>query len=354
MIPWPLLAEILLCGVTIGGAIVLVTVLARLPAAARLGGPLALLALAVAAYAAELAPGLGARLQAIALLQVAAAALICSAVGLLWLCIRIVFEDSVITWRSWVPAAGLAAIGVGALSVQGPPRQALLIAYYAGCIALGLKGVGLVLGGWRNDLVAARRRLRLPLAGLAVLCSTYVLADTLAGAATRAGLVQSWFTLWREAALAALVVMAAAILAARLHRRADPSRTGKAAWDDGRLIRNLEAAMVEREVWRREGLTIRDLAREMGAPEYRLRRAIHEGLGHRNFPSFVNAYRIQAAQQRLTSSPPPQTTVATVAFETGFSSLSAFNRAFKEAVGQTPTEWRRGAAVSAAPQSLSV
>src|SRR6202000_300593 len=63
------------------------------------------------------------------------------------------------------------------------------------------------------------------------------------------------------------------------------------AVDDGLLLR-LERLMTVERAYRREGLTIGSLSAELGVPEYRLRQLINEGLGHRNFSSFVNGYRL--------------------------------------------------------------
>jgi AraC-like DNA-binding protein len=68
---------------------------------------------------------------------------------------------------------------------------------------------------------------------------------------------------------------------------------------------------------------------------------INDHSGHRNFAAFVNARRIDAAKRRLADPAHARTTVAAIAFELGFGSLGPFNRAFKEATGKTPTEWRR-------------
>ncbi len=104
------------------------------------------------------------------------------------------------------------------------------------------------------------------------------------------------------------------------------------------------------EAWRREGLTIGALAEEVGVPEHRLRRLINDNLGHRNFAAFVNTRRIEAAKALLADPAQARTTVAAIAFELGFGSLGPFNRAFKEATGKTPTEWRARANASPKPE----
>lgn len=106
------------------------------------------------------------------------------------------------------------------------------------------------------------------------------------------------------------------------------------------VLRRVRAAM-DQGAWRREGLTIGALASDLGVPEHRLRRAINTGLGHRNFSSFVNQARIQAAKAQLRDPDLGTLTVLEICYDVGFSSLGPFNRAFKEVTGMSPTAWRR-------------
>jgi AraC-like DNA-binding protein len=106
-------------------------------------------------------------------------------------------------------------------------------------------------------------------------------------------------------------------------------------------LERLKRLMETDEAWRREGLTIGEVAEAVGVPEYRLRRLINDHLGHRNFADFLNAYRIASAKTRLSEPELARTTVATIAFDVGYGSLGPFNRAFKAYTGATPTEWRR-------------
>ena len=60
---------------------------------------------------------------------------------------------------------------------------------------------------------------------------------------------------------------------------------------------------------------------------------------NKNFYDFVNTYRV-AEFKRLISMPRNQhLTLLSVAFDCGFNSKSSFNRYFKKATGQTPSEY---------------
>ncbi|MCK0142770.1 helix-turn-helix domain-containing protein [Aliiroseovarius sp. F20344] len=109
---------------------------------------------------------------------------------------------------------------------------------------------------------------------------------------------------------------------------------------DPALIARIQDVMAN-SVWREEGLTIGTLAGKLAVPEHRLRRAINQGLGHRNFSSFINRARIEAACAALTDPTQLNVTVLEIAYNVGFASIGPFNRAFRAEVGQSPTEYRR-------------
>jgi len=61
----------------------------------------------------------------------------------------------------------------------------------------------------------------------------------------------------------------------------------------------------------------------------------------RNFNDFMNYYRIQAAKNLLSDQHFQNFTIASIAFDTGFNSLSSFNSAFKKFEGITPSSFRK-------------
>ena len=110
---------------------------------------------------------------------------------------------------------------------------------------------------------------------------------------------------------------------------------------DQRALTALAHIMTSERAYRQDGLTIATLAHQLGMPEYKLRRLINQGLGHRNFNSFVNSYRIAEVKAALADPQQAEVPVLTLALDAGFSSLGPFNRAFKAETGVTPTEYRR-------------
>ena len=104
----------------------------------------------------------------------------------------------------------------------------------------------------------------------------------------------------------------------------------------------LDAAMAA-FVYREPGLSIGALADKLDVPEHRLRALINQRLGYRNFSAFLNAHRIADACAWLSDPAKVDLPVLTLAMDLGYGSLAPFNRAFRDATGQTPTDYRRAA-----------
>ncbi|MFO7891996.1 MAG: helix-turn-helix transcriptional regulator [bacterium] len=86
-------------------------------------------------------------------------------------------------------------------------------------------------------------------------------------------------------------------------------------------------------------LSIQDLAEECGIPAYHLSQIINEQF-NQNFFDFINRYRIEEAKKLLTDSVKKHYTILAVAYEVGFNSKSAFNKAFKKYTHETPSQFR--------------
>ena len=103
-----------------------------------------------------------------------------------------------------------------------------------------------------------------------------------------------------------------------------------------RLLKHMTAELPHRD----EEMTIAKLASQLGVQEYRLRRHINGALGHRNFAAFLNGYRLAEVKSALADPTQKDVPIITIALDAGFGSLGPFNRAFREAEGMTPSEYR--------------
>lgn len=107
------------------------------------------------------------------------------------------------------------------------------------------------------------------------------------------------------------------------------------------LIDKIQHQMLDQELYRQEKLTIGKLAEALDEQEYRVRKVINQEMGYRNFIDFINSYRIREASDLLKDRTKSNLTILEIAYKTGFNSIGPFNRAFKQASGLTPTEFRR-------------
>jgi AraC-like DNA-binding protein len=143
------------------------------------------------------------------------------------------------------------------------------------------------------------------------------------------------------------VALAAALLRLRVEQPAlvpiprPPAPADTLDQQDQRLAERLRTVMDQERAYREAGLTIASLAERLNVPEYRLRRLINQRLGHRNFVTYVNGFRLTEARQALADPAQVRVPVLTIALDAGFQSIGPFNRAFKALTGATPTEYRR-------------
>jgi len=109
---------------------------------------------------------------------------------------------------------------------------------------------------------------------------------------------------------------------------------------DKQLREKLVHAMNEGLAFKDPKLSIVTLASKIGVSQHRLRSLINQSMGYKNFSEFVNTYRIEDVKSVLTDEKKEHIPILTLALDSGFNSLSSFNRAFKNSESITPTEYR--------------
>jgi AraC-like DNA-binding protein len=281
-----------------------------------------------------------------------------------WLWARAAFDDD-FTLKRWHGALWLAIVAIGfAVSLgwtdwptfaRGGAKFLAIVA-----LALALSAGRQTVKTWRADLVARRRRLRFAVLAINIVSIAMVAGSGFTSAPiTGLGASGSLVTALSLFVLAMLVgfgffgaktavptIDATAAIASgdarREARAANRDRAGPSTIDPI-LLRRLDHLMTVERVYRQEGLSIGALAAKLDLQEYRLRQAINEGLGYRNFNAFLNRYRIDDAKAALSDPSQREVPVLTIAMDAGFQSIGPFNRAFKADTGTTPAEFRREA-----------
>jgi AraC-like DNA-binding protein len=96
-------------------------------------------------------------------------------------------------------------------------------------------------------------------------------------------------------------------------------------------------------------LHLKDVADELGVSAEHLSRLFHRSTGLR-FREYLAEARVQTVCEALQNSGRP---IAEIAHDSGFSTLSRFNRCFREHRDMTPREWRKRALRHAAPAPVA-
>jgi AraC-like DNA-binding protein len=306
--------------------------------AARLG---AAFALGTAAYAITSAPGFDriAGTWSLPLLALSAGNNV-----VFWIFSAALFEDD-FRPRWWHGGLWLVMVAAGLWFCVAPSRP-LGMALTLSSLGFAVLVMAQAFVSWRVDLVERRRRVR---AFVVVASSLFIGATALAQLAGVHNGAPGPGSLAGALGLLA-IAGAAAVSLVRINpdslltpQRTVPAPAPTPLADDADqpLLATLGRLMTSERAYRQEGLTIATLAGQVGVPEYRLRRLINQRLGHRNFNSFVNHYRIAEAKAALADPRQEAVPVLTIALDAGFSSLGPFNRAFKAETGLTPTDFRR-------------
>jgi AraC-like DNA-binding protein len=119
--------------------------------------------------------------------------------------------------------------------------------------------------------------------------------------------------------------------------RADPPEISNER--DSELLQKLEAVMTE--AYTDPELTIVTLASRLAVTQHRLRKLINQTLGYQNFNEYLNHYRINAVKAAFADPKLNHVPILTIAMDSGFKSLSPFNKAFRSILEMTPSEYRR-------------
>lgn len=281
--------------------------------------------------------------------------------ALFWLFARAWFNDHHRVSRlGWLLLA-LALLNIAVVQLSFPDGglvyRVSAIVFRVNQFAFALAALWEVWRGRAGDLVEGRRRLRSLLVGSVAI---YVALIAFTESSAQAGYLGS--DVLRGVSSGAVVVIfafCAAMLGMRQNdlfaAAAGPAPvppTARPPRDESDpLALRLRAHMATDLPHRDETLSIAALAAQLGEPEYRLRRVINGSLGYRNFAQFINGYRLAEVKAALADPAQRDVPIITIALDAGFGSLGPFNRAFRDAEGVTPSEWRSAQAGASSTDS---
>ncbi len=272
-----------------------------------------------------------------------------------WMLGRALFEDDFShRWLGWAFAVVMIIGGLYEIYMQPPEEVRRVLKGTGSVIRFGLIAHVMVLAlrGRESDLIEQRRKFRLV---FVTVIAVYVGIILLVEFALTSEGPPLWLNLVNVSTMAIVIGFAISYLVSLrtddfvtdlIHKEDEPT-TPKAeellalAPADKALVERLTKAMEEERVWLDEGLNIGALATHLRTQEHRLRRVINQQLGFKNFSQFLNSYRVAEAQTALRDPDQAHLPILSIALGLGFGSIGTFNRAFKDQVGVTPSDFRR-------------
>ncbi|MFC3560151.1 helix-turn-helix domain-containing protein [Pedobacter jamesrossensis] len=107
---------------------------------------------------------------------------------------------------------------------------------------------------------------------------------------------------------------------------------------DENLVHQVELFMIEKEIFRQNGLTLSDLASLLNVPSHKLS-DLFNNYYQLNFNTYINNLRITYIKNRLDRGDWKQLTLEAIATDAGFASRNTFFVAFKKAMDKTPSAY---------------
>lgn len=117
------------------------------------------------------------------------------------------------------------------------------------------------------------------------------------------------------------------------------SHSGLKPEEAGRISQMVQDAMVVDRVFLNAELTIDILASSLGISRHHLSQVLNEQFNQSYF-DYVSSFRLEEAKNRLSNGKNDHLSIAAIAFDSGFSSLSNFNDLFKKRFGKSPSKVR--------------
>jgi len=105
------------------------------------------------------------------------------------------------------------------------------------------------------------------------------------------------------------------------------------------VCQHLEKLLQEENYYKMPDVTLNLISKKLNIQSYLLSRIINSRY-QKNFNDFINDYRISDAKKMLSHPDYTNLTIASIAYEVGFNSLSSFNDAFKKREKKTPSKFR--------------
>lgn len=115
--------------------------------------------------------------------------------------------------------------------------------------------------------------------------------------------------------------------------------SGLTAYDAARYKSVILEHISRNELYKDHNITLGKFSKGISITPHIVSQVINEQLCC-NFNDFINSYRVEEAKKMLKDTGMKNYTVASIAYDCGFNTLSAFNTAFRKFTGVTPSQFR--------------
>ena len=106
------------------------------------------------------------------------------------------------------------------------------------------------------------------------------------------------------------------------------------------LFEKVRKLFIEEHIFMESDISLNNIAEKLSASSREISQVINEN-EEQNFKEFVNQYRVEYAKVLLNNSMYRNEKIATIAYDSGFGTVTAFNVAFKKKTGITPSAYRK-------------
>ncbi|WP_306012311.1 MULTISPECIES: helix-turn-helix domain-containing protein [unclassified Allomuricauda] len=110
--------------------------------------------------------------------------------------------------------------------------------------------------------------------------------------------------------------------------------------DNLKVYKQVEKLITDCELYLASNVSLQKLSDLTGYSNHTISLSINQ-YAKMNFNNYINQYRIQKAKSILDDDTAKKYTIASIAYDSGFSSLSSFNAAFKKFEKTTPSAYRK-------------
>ena len=275
---------------------------------------------------------------------------------LLWLTLRRLFDDrSLLPSAEWTIGIAYTLLMLGERLVeagilQSPTWFEPLIMLCSGVLVTHL--VVVVWQGRSDDLLTQRRQLRLLFSSTVAIAAavSVILGNTLPAVGVGSTHDINAIVIALVAFIAGYSLLRPA--SGRLYFESPPeslstlsslssvSEPAVLTPRERQLSNVLERHMIGQKGYLKSDLTIAGLASELAVGEHLLRPLINKKLRFRNFSDYLNSLRIAHAKAAFLDPQQNHIPILSIALGSGYNSITAFNRAFRQQEGCTPSVFR--------------